>query len=173
MTRRNEQPPGTLYLLHFSHRYKHAGHYLGFTTDLQARLAEHDAGQGARLLQVAEAAGITWTLARTWQGDRRRERQLKNQGGASRRCPDCGVKPRTTPTERTEQTTMKQQPPEKDSGHQLVGPRPPEYVIVTWVSEQLRARARRNGASLAEAFQAGKKQDREPTHPELEDREAE
>lgn len=172
MTGRSEQDSGTLYLLHFSKRYKQAGHYLGFTTDLQARLAEHEAGHGARLLQVAKAAGITWTLARTWQGDRRRERQLKNQGGASRRCPKCGVRPRTTSAERTEQTTMKQ-PPEKDTGHPLVGSRPPEYVIVTWVSEQLRDRVQRNGVSLAEALQAGKEQEREPAHQELEDREAE
>jgi hypothetical protein len=68
---------------------------------------------------------------------------------------------------------MKQQPPEEDAGHPLAGPRRPEYVVVTWVSEQLRDRVQRNGASLAEALQAGKKQDREPAQPELEDREAE
>ena len=65
------------------------------------------------------------------------------------------------------------QPPEKDADHPLAGTRPPEYVIVTWVSAQLRERALRNCGSLAEALQAGKKQDREPAHPELEDREAE
>ena len=53
------------------------------------RLAEHQAGRGARLLQVITQAGIEWTLARTWQGTRERERQLKRQGGASRRCPIC------------------------------------------------------------------------------------
>jgi hypothetical protein len=35
-----------------------------------------------------------------------------------------------------------------DPGHR------PGYVIVTWVSEQLRDRIQRNGASLAEALQA-------------------
>ncbi len=85
---------------------------------------------------------------------------------------------RATAAERTEQATMKQ-PPERDAGQPLAGSRPPEYVIVTWVSGQLRDRVQRNGASLAEALQAGKKQDREPAHqdepahPELEDREAE
>jgi len=54
-----------------------------FTGDMRARLAEHQAGHSARRLQVATAAGIT----RTWRGDRKRERQLQNQGGASRRCP--------------------------------------------------------------------------------------
>jgi len=40
-------------------------------------------------MAVIAEAGIAWTLARTWQGSRTRERQLKRQGGASRRCPVC------------------------------------------------------------------------------------
>jgi predicted GIY-YIG superfamily endonuclease len=85
-----------VYLLHFEQPYKHARHYLGWTADLPARLAEHASGRGARLLAVVQAAGIGWTLARTWSGSRVRERQLKRQGGASRRCPLCGVRPRQT-----------------------------------------------------------------------------
>jgi predicted GIY-YIG superfamily endonuclease len=88
---------GTVYLLHFDQPYRHARHYIGWTTNLAARLAEHARGQGARLLAVVREAGITWRLARTWPGDRRRERQIKNQGGASRRCPCCGVRPRSGP----------------------------------------------------------------------------
>jgi predicted GIY-YIG superfamily endonuclease len=79
----------TVYLLHFERRYQHAGHYLGSTTDLDARLAQHRAGQGARLLAVIQAAGISWQLVRTWPGGRARERQLKAQGGRSRLCPLC------------------------------------------------------------------------------------
>jgi predicted GIY-YIG superfamily endonuclease len=78
-----------VYLLHFDQRYKHAGHYLGSTGDLEARLALHAAGRGARLLEVVSAVGIRWQLARTWCGGKQRERQLKNQGGASRLCPIC------------------------------------------------------------------------------------
>ena len=81
--------PGTIYLLHFDQPYKHAKHYLGWASDLDARLAQHADGSGARLLQVARDAGIGWQLARTWPGDRYRERQLKNQGGRSRMCPVC------------------------------------------------------------------------------------
>jgi predicted GIY-YIG superfamily endonuclease len=84
-----------VYLLHLdAPGYGHAKHYTGWTSDLPARLALHEAGHGARLLAVARSAGIGWTLARTWPGTRARERQLKRQGGASRRCPLCGVRPR-------------------------------------------------------------------------------
>jgi predicted GIY-YIG superfamily endonuclease len=85
---------GTVYLLHFDRPYKHARHYTGWATDLPARLATHESGRGARLLAVARGAGISWRLARTWPGGRARERQLKRQGGASRHCPMCGVRPR-------------------------------------------------------------------------------
>lgn len=78
-----------IYLLHFDTPFKHAAHYCGYTEDLDARLSAHAAGTGARLMEVIKAAGIGWTLARTWQGGRGRERQLKRQGGASRRCPIC------------------------------------------------------------------------------------
>jgi predicted GIY-YIG superfamily endonuclease len=82
---RGKAPAGVVYLFHFSEPYRHARHYAGWTVDLEARLAEHQAGRGARLLQVIAQAGIGWTLARTWEGSRARERQLKRQRGASRR----------------------------------------------------------------------------------------
>jgi hypothetical protein len=88
--------PGTIYLIHFDRAYQHATHYLGWTGvgKLEDRLAAHRAGRGARLMEVVKNAGIDWKLARTWQGDRNRERQLKRQGGKSRLCPICGVNPR-------------------------------------------------------------------------------
>jgi predicted GIY-YIG superfamily endonuclease len=86
---------GTVYLLHFDRRYAHAAHYTGWTADLQARLNEHATGHGARLLAVIRDAGIGWQLARTWPGTRHTERALKRQGGASRRCPLCGIHPRS------------------------------------------------------------------------------
>jgi predicted GIY-YIG superfamily endonuclease len=85
---------GTVYLLHFDRPYGHAGHYTGWTTDLTTRLTQHANGRGARLLAVVKAAGIGWELARTWTGTRAVERALKRQGGASRRCPLCGIHPR-------------------------------------------------------------------------------
>jgi predicted GIY-YIG superfamily endonuclease len=85
---------GVIYLLHFDRPYRHARHYTGFTHDLDARTVAHLTGEGARLLQVIQHHGIGWQLARTWPGTRATERRLKNQGGAARRCPLCGIHPR-------------------------------------------------------------------------------
>ena len=82
-----------VYLLHFAAPFGHAKHYTGWTRDkstLPKRLAHHRKGTGARLMQVVCEAGIDFTLARTWDdGDRAKERRLKNSGSASRYCPTC------------------------------------------------------------------------------------
>jgi predicted GIY-YIG superfamily endonuclease len=90
---------GTVYLLHFDRPYGPGGgangrgtarHYLGWAKNLEQRLAQHEAGAGARLMQVVKDAGIGWRLARTWKdGGLARESQLKKQGGRSRMCPQC------------------------------------------------------------------------------------
>ena len=87
----------TVYLLCFDRPYHHARHYLGFAEDLDARLAQHRRGAGARLIQVIAGAGIGWRLARTWPGgDRTLERRLKNQHHGPRLCPACN--PRVRPS---------------------------------------------------------------------------
>ena len=98
--------PGTVYLLHLLRPYVPypdappcacAQHYTGFAEGgalgLARRLAEHGTAHGSPLLLAARQAGITWELARTWDGTRARERQLKRQGSARRYCPLCGVRP--------------------------------------------------------------------------------
>jgi predicted GIY-YIG superfamily endonuclease len=79
----------TVYLIHFDRPYKHSRHYLGYAEDLDARIERHHAGNGARLMEVVTNAGITWRLARTWEGDRKFERWLKRKKGASWFCPLC------------------------------------------------------------------------------------
>ena len=59
---------------------------------------------------------------------------------------------------------MKQPP---DPEPRQPGTRPPEYVAVLWVSEQLRDRIQRNGTALAEALHAAHPQTRAP-EPDLE-----
>jgi hypothetical protein len=88
-------PPGFVYLLCF--RDPATGEHQplwGWTDDLVRRIVrEHRnprwAGPG-RLVQVALAAGLTFELAYVeYPVTRSRERRLKNQGGAARRCPLC------------------------------------------------------------------------------------
>jgi hypothetical protein len=81
-----------VYLLHFEHRYEHAGHYTGHADDFDERVAEQASGdsRAARLMQVINQAGIGFRLARVWPGaSKAYERSLKNSGGASRYCPIC------------------------------------------------------------------------------------
>ena len=75
-------------------RGQFAGHYWGWTTDLVRRITrEHRnprwSGAG-RLVQVALAAGLTFELAWVeYPATLGRERRLKRQGSAYRRCPLC------------------------------------------------------------------------------------
>lgn len=57
-----------LYLLHFQRPHRHARHYLGWSRDLDARIAAHRKGQGARLVEVIIDSGNNFVLARTWLG---------------------------------------------------------------------------------------------------------
>jgi hypothetical protein len=74
-------------------RGQYAGHYWGWTQDLVRRIHQHrnPAWTGAgRLVQVALAAGLSFELAwLEYPATRGRERRLKNQGSAYRRCPLC------------------------------------------------------------------------------------
>jgi hypothetical protein len=81
-----------IYLLHFDKPISPAHtcrHYLGYTDDLQRRIAEHRAGTGARLVQVANERGIGFEVVRVWRGDRGQERKLKNRKEGPTLCPIC------------------------------------------------------------------------------------
>ncbi len=78
-----------VYLIHFDIPYRHARHYLGYATDLNARIQRHRAGTGARLMGVISDAGIRWHVARTWEGTQTLEKALKLQKNSPRLCPIC------------------------------------------------------------------------------------
>lgn len=84
-----------VYLLHFDPPYRHAAHYLGWTSDdrVEQRLEEHRTGRGARLCAVAVQAGARLILARVWPGQNRSfERKLKRRKESCRLCPICRLK---------------------------------------------------------------------------------
>jgi predicted GIY-YIG superfamily endonuclease len=117
-----------VYLLHLDTPYKHARHYTGSTGNLTARLADHAAGRGARLLAVVQAAGIGWQVARTWPGGRDAERAIKRRHNAPRLCPLCSVRPQPCPA-------LRPAAPEPFhwhwSGAELAG-QPPEVDMSAW-----------------------------------------
>ena len=95
--KRAAKNPGTVYLIHFERPYKaktgamkkQAQHYIGWAKDLEARIAEHRASRGARLIEIVNADGIHWDVVQTWTGDRKLERQLKNRKKSRCFCPAC------------------------------------------------------------------------------------
>jgi len=67
-----------------------AQHYIGYTDDLEQRLASHRNGDGAAIMAAVAERGITWEVVRTWEGNRELERKLKNLKAAPRLlCPVC------------------------------------------------------------------------------------
>lgn len=86
----------TVYLLHFDRPLGdlenprgQGRHYLGSTCDLDARLQAHRSGNGSAIMAAVAERGISWELARTWEGGRDVERRLKRQKNGPRLCPIC------------------------------------------------------------------------------------
>lgn len=80
---------GYVYLIHFDQPVAHARHYLGYTTNVDQRMAMHSRGAGARLMEVLHERGIHWTLVWVRAGNRTEERRLKNYHKSSQLCPIC------------------------------------------------------------------------------------
>jgi hypothetical protein len=67
-----------------------AGLNLSWAGNISKRLERHSRGEGARLLEVVRAAGISWQLVRTWpDADRSVESMLKRRHSGVRLCPIC------------------------------------------------------------------------------------
>lgn len=91
---------GTVYLNCFKHKdgtkakYRHASHYLGFTSrGVAERQREHAHGTlrhgPAALMYAVREAGLAWVTTRTWEGTRATEKELKRWGNGGRLCPHC------------------------------------------------------------------------------------
>jgi predicted GIY-YIG superfamily endonuclease len=90
-----DDAPGTIYLLHYSGRTKQGRqHYLGWTSNTEARYAQHCSGSGAGETKKAVAEGLKITMAQTWKGTPLLERRLKEWSREGRKgfagiCPFC------------------------------------------------------------------------------------
>lgn len=83
----------SVYLIHFDQPLAHAQHYVGSAEDVKARVREHRAGRGARLLQVIQDLGIGWRVVRVWPcAGRAHEKRIKAAGHSPRLCPVCNPK---------------------------------------------------------------------------------
>ena len=81
-----------VYLLHFSD----GRHYIGWSSDIYARLATHRRGTGAELTRHAVKHGVAIDLAAVWPGAGVEvERAMKRSPPAKARCPWCTSSPRT------------------------------------------------------------------------------
>jgi predicted GIY-YIG superfamily endonuclease len=89
----NDGESGTVYVLHFDPPYRHAGHYIGWAQDADARIAQHLAGAGSPLVRAAVRAGSRVRVAATFAGSRYLERRLKRWHNTTARvCPICRVR---------------------------------------------------------------------------------
>lgn len=81
-----------LYLFHLEPRYRHAGHRLGWSTNVRQRVEQHLAAgrRSSPLIRAQLDAGGRVLVARVWPGgDRTLEARLKRHHGLSRHCPIC------------------------------------------------------------------------------------
>lgn len=101
----------TTYLIHLERPLAHSQHYIGSTDNLDARIEAHRGttwerypvpveidgrkhtgcthGEGAAFMGAVNAAGIGWSVVRTWRGGRKVERWLKRWKKGSKLCPVC------------------------------------------------------------------------------------
>jgi hypothetical protein len=86
---------GTVYLVHANRSLHGAQHYLGFSTNVPARVARHKAGRGTPLLGAMTKRGIGWRVVRQWHGkDGYFEKELKQRFALADLCPKCKRKGR-------------------------------------------------------------------------------
>lgn len=80
-----------VYLLHAERPHPRYGwqHYIGWSRNLECRLAAHQRGDGARVTREWRRAGIAFEVVRVWPGaSQADERRLQRARGGNL-CPAC------------------------------------------------------------------------------------
>lgn len=88
-----------VYLIHLDrpmpNSLRQTQHYLGWASDVEARVVRHWSGDGAKMLRAAREQGICWELVRVWpNAPRLIEALLKRKRNGRRICPVCSPKGR-------------------------------------------------------------------------------
>jgi len=83
---------GLVYLLHFDRPYRRVRHYVGFTRDLDQRIAQHRAGHRSPLMRAVRDAGIGFRVARVWHGVTRRFERRLHKMNLKPICPLCTLR---------------------------------------------------------------------------------
>jgi predicted GIY-YIG superfamily endonuclease len=79
-----------VYLIHAHKKLHHAQHYIGYSSNIAVRIAMHKQGHGSKLIKAFNDNGITWEVARIWQGETRTfERMLHDSKRSPYLCPIC------------------------------------------------------------------------------------
>ena len=91
----NAATRGTVYLFHFNapmgnlaNPRAQAQHYLGFTDDLDTRIAKHLAGRGAKIVAAALSKGLIFELYH-WPACLATEKLVKRTKKTALYCPAC------------------------------------------------------------------------------------
>jgi len=88
--RRHGRVTGSVYLVHLKRKVNGAQHYMGFSTDVPARLKVHRAGHGSPLLRTAAARGVSFRVVREWRRKNGEfEKELKRRYARRDLCPVC------------------------------------------------------------------------------------
>lgn len=86
----SEQILHGVYLLCFDRPYKHAKHYVGYSSNIAKRMERHAAGESTGLMRALKEDGIGFELVRIWHGKNQFfERKLRNRKNAKKLCPKC------------------------------------------------------------------------------------
>jgi len=99
----NASTVGTVYLFHFNapmgnlaNPRAQAQHYLGFTDDLDTRIAKHLVGRGAKIVAAALAKGLIFELYH-WPACLATEKLIKRTKKTALYCPACCAAKGRTP----------------------------------------------------------------------------
>ncbi len=80
-----------VYIIHLNEKLGHAGHYVGYSSNVPRRIEKHIKGNGSAFMTAVAERGISWEVAMVWLGkDWTFEKSIKHRHGSIEQyCPIC------------------------------------------------------------------------------------